>query len=82
MAKEMDCEDWLTLLGMLWSGFDNIGHCGYDLYWEINDKARNMRTMIPEMMSLEERVPLMRCLNNLLSIEAVGQETHSASHGV
>jgi len=33
VADDMASEDWLVLLGELWSGFDNIGFCSGDLYW-------------------------------------------------
>jgi hypothetical protein len=56
VADDMASEDWLVLLGELWSGFDNIGPCSGDLFWAIHERVPDMDSVIPEMMSHEERV--------------------------
>jgi hypothetical protein len=45
-----------VLLGELWSGFNNIGFCSGDLFWAIHERVPDMDSVIPEMMSHEERV--------------------------
>lgn len=56
VAEDMEGEDWLVLLGELWSGFDNIGVYGDDLLGAIHERVRDMESVIPEMMCHEERV--------------------------
>ncbi|NYF53923.1 hypothetical protein [Tunturiibacter gelidoferens] len=56
VADDMADEDWLVLLGQLWSGFDNIGPCSGDLFWAIAERVPDMESAIPEMMNHEERV--------------------------
>jgi hypothetical protein len=56
LADDMEGEDWLVLLGRLWSEIDNIGVYSDDLFGAIRERVRDMESVIPEMMSHEERV--------------------------
>lgn len=51
-----DGGDWLALLGKLWSGFDNIGVYGDDVFNAIHERVSSIESVIPQMMSDEERV--------------------------
>ena len=43
-------------LGEMWTDFDNIGVYLSDLFGAVRDKAQNPESMIPELMSDEERM--------------------------
>lgn len=55
VAEDMESEDLVSLLGELWSGFDNVGVYRDDLLWAISEKGWNFESTIPEMMSPEEK---------------------------
>jgi hypothetical protein len=54
-ADIMDYDDWLTVLGEQWPYFDNVGvhkDCLFAVVW---DMVSDIETVIPQMMSAEER---------------------------
>ena len=53
---QMDFPDWLVLLGDLWSNCDNIGLYSEDLTYIIKEFINEPLTMIPELMSTEEKL--------------------------
>jgi hypothetical protein len=67
VAEEMESEDFVRLLGELWSGFDNVGVYRYDLLWAIRDRGWNFESTIPEMMSPEEKAAF-KALPELITI--------------
>jgi len=55
VAEHMDSQDWLTLLGESWSGFDNIGIHIDELLWKVRERVQDVESTIPEMMSPEDK---------------------------
>jgi hypothetical protein len=47
IADDLISEHWLVLLGELWTGFDDIGLHGYDLFWAIHERVPDMDSVIP-----------------------------------
>jgi hypothetical protein len=56
LADSYDGASWLWALGILWPGFDNVGHYQHDLLDVLPAMTDDIGTVIPELMDREERV--------------------------